>query len=475
VAASLVTFAPATGRYAMLETVHAFARRRLIESGEGGVAGDRHLAWCRQFAAESAPGLAGSEAAPHVHRLDSEQANMRAALRSAIADGRHLEDAGRLAHDLLVYWSLTGASGEAVGWIRQILERPAPLTATRAALSLALSDHLSYMGDIAASGRACDDALEMARSLGDRGLVARCLIDAAFFSKVDEKAGLAVEAQTIADDLGDADLWAAAAHMQGLLAARAGRCADAVACYQQALASSRDPSHMLGTRYMLAIVLVSQGCWEAAREQLVAEEREKAEVASRLDAAGACVLLAQVELARDDLVGAERAYERATVWGRPADDYLAEQMVFDAAGALVRAARGDLRPATETARRIAAVPVDATGHGLVCLAWLQAGEVLARAGDSSGARKCFANILRHRTGRFPRDRALGLAGVAGTLTDQSAIGSQLATAAGAMSKRHGFIPPPWLTAARYDNTVIPDGPEFTDDEAVAVAISLDDT
>jgi hypothetical protein len=228
---------------------------------------------------------------------------------------------------------------------------------------------------------------------------------------------------------------------------------------------------MLGTRYMLAVVFVAKGCWEQARHQLVAEERDKAAAAARGDASQACVLLAQVELARGDVLGAVRAYDRAKLWGRPADDYVAEQMDFDATGALLQATAGDLPAATETARRIANVPAGVTGHGTVCLAWLQAGEVLARAGDETSARRCFANILRHRSGRFPRDRALGLAGVAGTLTAEPTIAAELAAAAGTISTRHGFVAPGWFTVARYDKNVT----ALTDEEAAAVAIGLDDS
>jgi predicted ATPase/DNA-binding SARP family transcriptional activator len=47
---SLVVWDPDAARYRLLETIRAFARNRLEESGELDVAGSRHLAWCAAFA-----------------------------------------------------------------------------------------------------------------------------------------------------------------------------------------------------------------------------------------------------------------------------------------------------------------------------------------------------------------------------------------------------------------------------------------
>ncbi len=356
-------------------------------------------------------------------------------------------------------------------WIRQILSQPAQPTPERTTLSLALGDHLSMMGDIAGSAHAFEAALEMARTLGDQRLVARSLMNVAFFSVVDERADLAAEAQAIADGLGDDDLAASAMHMQGLLAPRAGRYDDAVAHYRRALATGRDPSQTLGTRYMLAVVLSYQGRWDEAREQLLGDERERADAAAYGQASLTCTILAHVELCRGDVDGAQRAFERAEVWGRPADDYLGDQMVFDATGALLRAVAGDVEAAAERVRALVDVPFDATGHGIVCLAWLEAGEVLARAGCPTPARRCFVNILRHRSGRFPRDRALGLAGVAGTCADRPDLAAAIAATAGRLVEQYGLAVPPWYTAARYEQGTA--SPPLTPDEAVAIAVGLD--
>jgi tetratricopeptide (TPR) repeat protein len=474
VAASLVTFSPATDRYAVLETVHAFAWERLSEAGEIEPARDAHLAWCRRLAGDAAPKLRGDAAADLVRHLEVEQPNVRAALRWALTDDRHLDEAEQLAHDLSRFWVIIGASMEAAGWIEWILDRPAPLTTERAELALELSDHHSDMGNLVESATHLEMALEMARALDDRRLVGRGLVNLAFFSSVDERAGLAVEAQSIAEAIGDADLIAGSIHMQALLAMRAGRCADAVALYRQSLATGGQRSVADGTRSMLSTVLMFQGRWDAARHELLSAERHYVESGSRSQATMACVALVQVELARGDLDGARRAWERARLWGRPPDDYAADQLVFDATGALLDAVTGDIATAAVAACRLASTPTDVTGHGLVCVAWTLAGEVLARAGDPNRARHCFAKILRHRSGRFPHDRAIGLGGVAGNLPAAAAvIGDDLARVASAIWARHGFATPSWLTGVRLESEST-NPSALDDDEAVAIALSFDD-
>ena len=109
VAASFVTFAPSNDRYAMLETVRVFARVRLAASGEIERRRDAHLTWCRTLVDGCRSGLASELAAGlRWQRLERERPNLRAALRWAIDDDRHLTDAEQLALGLNVFWRVTG-------------------------------------------------------------------------------------------------------------------------------------------------------------------------------------------------------------------------------------------------------------------------------------------------------------------------------------------------------------------------------
>jgi hypothetical protein len=227
---------------------------------------------------------------------------------------------------------------------------------------------------------------------------------------------------------------------------------------------------------MLGLVLSFGGRWDEAREELLAAELGEGTSGAPNDAMQTCAVLTEVELARGDLVAARRAFERAGVWGRPTEDDPVGQAVFDATDALLAAATGDLVSAVAIAHRIAAIPVETSGHGMICRAWLLAGEVLARAGATAEARRCFTNMLRHRSGRFPRDRALALAGVAVTLPASAPhhVGADLAAVASAIWTSRGFGTPQWLVAVRPGAAPAHES-GLTEDEAVALALAFVET
>ncbi len=77
---SLVVWDPDAARYRLLETIRAFARARLEESGELDVAGSRHLAWCAAFADSLQSGGSRND---FYELFERELDNFRAALRWA--------------------------------------------------------------------------------------------------------------------------------------------------------------------------------------------------------------------------------------------------------------------------------------------------------------------------------------------------------------------------------------------------------
>jgi predicted ATPase/DNA-binding SARP family transcriptional activator len=77
---SLVVWDPDAARYRLLETIRAFARARLEESGELDLAGSRHLAWCAAFADSLKIGRNGYES---YELFGRELDNFRVALRWA--------------------------------------------------------------------------------------------------------------------------------------------------------------------------------------------------------------------------------------------------------------------------------------------------------------------------------------------------------------------------------------------------------
>jgi predicted ATPase/class 3 adenylate cyclase len=463
-AASLVSFDPAAGRYSMLETIRGFARARLADSGEVEPRRGTHLGWCLQVAAGAAPKLRGPAAADEVRRLDIEYPNLRAALRWALADDSRLAQATALAHDLCEFWLVTDAGYEAVGFLRQVVAQDASPTVERVELGVQLSRLLSVIGDFAAYAREAEAALALARRSGDRRLVAGCLANAAFGGPIDSRSDWAAEALAIAEEIDDEQLAADALHMLGLLALRAGRNDDAITYLERALQAS-ETSIVLGTHGILGTVYRNVGRWSDARREMILRERQEADAGAR--PTEACMELALIELCLGDPEAAGRAVDRGTVWGRPADDYPGAQMLFDAVAALLEVGHGDLTEASDVAARLAAAPSDVSGQGTACLAWFVAGEILGRADRSALARRCFANILRHRTGAVPYYRAHALAGFAGALDDES-VAADLGAVAAAIRAKHGLVTPPWLTVGRFESGET----TITEDDAIAAALDM---
>ena len=90
-------------RFAMLETIHAFARERLIEAGEEDAARRAHLEIMLATAEEAVPYLRGPEQRTWFERLEREHDNLRAALDYALDRG-HVDEAIRLAEALVRFW-----------------------------------------------------------------------------------------------------------------------------------------------------------------------------------------------------------------------------------------------------------------------------------------------------------------------------------------------------------------------------------
>ncbi|MEU7916394.1 AfsR/SARP family transcriptional regulator [Microbispora bryophytorum] len=112
---------PGDGRFRMLETIRAYALRRLTDNGELDRYRRRHAAHFLRLAEEAEPRLRGAGQLEWMARLTAEQDNLNAALRWAV-DFRQTETALRLCGTLSWYWWLRGHRGQAAAWAGQVLE-----------------------------------------------------------------------------------------------------------------------------------------------------------------------------------------------------------------------------------------------------------------------------------------------------------------------------------------------------------------
>ncbi|GAB3149825.1 AfsR/SARP family transcriptional regulator [Microbispora hainanensis] len=112
---------PGDGRFRMLETIRAYALRRLTDSGELDRYRRRHAAHFLRLAEEAEPRLRGAGQLEWMARLTAEQDNLNAALRWAV-DSRETETALRLCGTMSWYWWLRGHRGQAAVWAGQVLD-----------------------------------------------------------------------------------------------------------------------------------------------------------------------------------------------------------------------------------------------------------------------------------------------------------------------------------------------------------------
>ncbi|TYB67332.1 AfsR/SARP family transcriptional regulator [Nonomuraea sp. PA05] len=117
---SLVQVTP-EGRYAMLETIRAYAAERLEEAGEAGEYRRRHAVYLRDLVERATPELRTAAQIEWIERLAAERDDFAAALRWAL-DERDAELALRLCAGLNWFWWMCGYRRESAAWATQVLD-----------------------------------------------------------------------------------------------------------------------------------------------------------------------------------------------------------------------------------------------------------------------------------------------------------------------------------------------------------------
>jgi predicted ATPase/class 3 adenylate cyclase len=107
-------------RFVMLETVHEYAREKLVESGEAEEIQRAHAEYFLALAEEAAPRLRTPEDRQWLERLETEHDNLRAALSWALERGES-ELALRLGGALGIFWHGHGHLSEGRNWLEEAL------------------------------------------------------------------------------------------------------------------------------------------------------------------------------------------------------------------------------------------------------------------------------------------------------------------------------------------------------------------
>ena len=307
-------------RYRLLETIRLFAAERLVEAGEAEAAAvaAAHCAHFLAVAETAAPYLTGPEQGKWLARLDADQANLRRAAQHAADCPDGTAVVLRLGVALRRYWAARSWGQEAFGLLVPVLRRPdADADPALFAAALGTAAGVASFIDLATGRQLAEQAVQVARQLGDERLLSRALgslCAAHFFAGQPETARpFGQEAVERARRLGDDVLLAQSlvAYLMTIDPARSGPLlAEAIAC------TERSGDHLTNSvlHDNAGFAALSAGDLPAARAHLEAA----GQVAQQIGWENATlrVDLGLVLRAERDLDGARSAFEAALRIGR---------------------------------------------------------------------------------------------------------------------------------------------------------------
>ena len=172
-------------RFSMLETIREFAGAQLDARGDRLVVATRHAQWVRSLTAEAEPHMADEEQSNWFEILEREHDNIRAALDLAeerAHDRPAVETGLRTAAAVWRFWQERNHLAEAHDRLARLLSLPEarhPDEARARGLG-AYGGILYWQSDYVTMREAYEEAVTIARSLGDRALLASALFDLSF-------------------------------------------------------------------------------------------------------------------------------------------------------------------------------------------------------------------------------------------------------------------------------------------------------
>ncbi|HKO27541.1 MAG TPA: BTAD domain-containing putative transcriptional regulator [Solirubrobacteraceae bacterium] len=334
----------------MLETVRAFALERATADGVIGEAIDRHAEHCFALAEQAASYLHGRDEREWLDRLESEHANLRAALDhlSAHEPGQALRLAGRL----IWFWELRGFRIEARDRLTEVLASTGPDEPGRGRALVGAGRLASRAGDFAMAESLLLEALPITRQKRDQRLTVLALSalgwDAGAMGDESEMAARYEEA--IATARAAADDWALGLALNGYSSCGPVR-ADperARPMVEEALSLFRrigDAAGIAHAASTLAEIAMDAGDLEVA-ERLISESIESAREIDNRPALGFGLLFRSiVSLLRDDAEGADARLQAALQMSTPYDDSNMAADTLSAAATIVAMRREPHRAA----------------------------------------------------------------------------------------------------------------------------------
>ena len=197
-------------RFRMLETLRAYGRDKLQESGEYSTVARRHRDWYLQLVKHAESEWISPQQTAWITRLQQEQPNIRDAMEFCTSETGEAVVGLRMAVALYPFWFTRGLFSEGRRWLDRLLAADGESPTVERVQALYLSGEMAGLqGDIAAA------------------------------------VPLAAKARELAELLGDAEISAAVSYVEGNLALYSGEPAKAVTCFEHALSGLRPEANLV--------------------------------------------------------------------------------------------------------------------------------------------------------------------------------------------------------------------------------------
>lgn len=171
----MLRFDGTVARYSMLEPIRQFAADRLAERGAAQAVRARHREYYRQLAMRGQTAYWTGEDVAWFRDLSREHANLRAALRSGLADEPLLTMATVTV--LRPFWEHNRFLSEGFRWLTEALEHNPEATPERAKALSSAASLAALLGDRGSAAKLVGECLELAAALDDKDIMAEVALD----------------------------------------------------------------------------------------------------------------------------------------------------------------------------------------------------------------------------------------------------------------------------------------------------------
>jgi predicted ATPase/class 3 adenylate cyclase len=263
-------------RFLMLETIREYATERLAESGEEEEIRRRHAEHFQHLAEEAALHLTREDRVLWLARLESDHGNLRAALDWAERT-EHADTGLRTAAAVWRFWLQRGHLSEGRARLERLLSLPGAEAQgpVRARALSALGGIAYWQNDYPPMRAAYQEAVDLAREVGDSKLLASALLDLSYIPYLEQDADRAEEilreGLATAEEAGDRVLTAEYWNSIGFLEVIRGNPADSIELRHTAIEILREEGAAweLG-QYLGGLAMITRmvGDLDAARGHL---------------------------------------------------------------------------------------------------------------------------------------------------------------------------------------------------------------